>query len=67
MLVPYEMALLASSDPTAGSQNLSADGSSFEVQLQEAIEIPTDAESITIEAQEAAVWFTTANIKTRFC
>jgi hypothetical protein len=64
MLVPYEMALLASSDPSAGSQNLSADGSSFEVQLQEAIEIPKDAEEITIEAQEAAVWFTTANIKT---
>ena len=63
LLVPYEVALLASSDPAAGSQDLTPDGSSFSVQLQEAITIPKNALGCTIEAQEAAVWFTVANIK----
>tara|TARA_R110001599_G_scaffold73668_1_gene203651 strand:+ start:6994 stop:7848 length:855 start_codon:yes stop_codon:yes gene_type:complete len=62
MMVPEEMSLLVSSDPSQGATNVSADGSSFEIQLEEPIEIPVDAVNITTSVEEATVWWTVPNV-----
>lgn len=62
MMVPEEMSLLVSSDPSQGASNVSSDGSSFEIQLEEPIEIPKDAVNITTSVEEATVWWTVPNV-----
>lgn len=62
--VPHEISILASSDPTAGAVNISSDGSQFEVQLEEALQIPQEAINITIDVEEATVWWVVPNIIT---
>lgn len=53
---------IVSSDPSNGSQNLSSDGSTFSVQLNNAISIPQEAKNCTLEVQQASIWYTTPNI-----
>lgn len=61
--IPEEISLLVSSDPDAGASNRSADGSYFEIQLQDGLSIPKDALNINIAVEEASVWWVVPNIK----
>ena len=64
MLIPEEISLLVSSDPDAGAINISSDGSSFEIQLDDAIKIPRDALNVNVSVEEATVWWVVPNIIT---
>lgn len=59
-----EINILASSDPNAGAQNVSSDGSRFDITLYEPIQVPSDAENVTVTMEEATVWWTIPNIVT---
>ena len=61
-MIPEELSLLVSSDPSQGASNVSADGSSFEIQLEEPIHIPVDAVNITTSVEEATVWWVVPNV-----
>jgi hypothetical protein len=63
-MIQEEISLLVSSDPTQGAVNRSSDGSQFEVQLDDPLEIPKDAVNCTVECEESTIWWTIANIKT---
>ncbi len=65
MLVPQEISLLVSSDPSQGARNLSADGSQFDVFFDEPLQIPRDALNITVTAPESTVWWTIPNISAK--
>lgn len=64
MMIPEELSFVVSSDETQGASNKSANGSYFEVQLQDGISIPKDALNITLSVEEALVWWTVSNINT---
>ena len=64
MMVPHEISILASSDPASGARNVSADGSQFEIQFEDALKIPKEAVNITIDVEEATVWWVVPNIIT---
>lgn len=64
MMVPNEISLLVSSDPDQGATNVSRDGSSFEIQLEEPISVPSDAVNCTVSVEEATVWWVVPNIIT---
>ena len=64
MLVPHESSILVSSDPNQGAINRSADGSSFEIQLDEKLSVPKDAMNVTLAVEESTVWWTVPNILT---
>jgi hypothetical protein len=64
MMIPQEISLLVSSDPSQGAINVSQDGSSFEIQLEEPIEVPKDAVNITTTVEEATIWWSVPNIIT---
>lgn len=54
--------LLVSSSILAGAENVSADGSSFDVNLDEPIAIPRNAEQITVQVDSATVWNVVPNV-----
>lgn len=58
----FEIPIIASSDTTAGAINVSSDGSQFTIQLDDPIQIPSDAKNITISQESATVWWTVPNI-----
>lgn len=60
--VQREIVIECDSNPAAGSKNLSADGSSFEIELHEPIHVPADAQNCKITIESARVWWTTVNI-----
>ena len=62
--IPQEINILASSDVLSGASNVSADGSQFEIQLDEPIHIPANAINTTISVEEASVWWVIPNIIT---
>ena len=62
--ITYEVPILLSSDPAAGASNISADGSTFEVVLDEPIEIPRDAVNCSIRSDSQSIWWTVNNIIT---
>lgn len=62
MMVKQEVSMIVSSSPNNGAVNTSADGSYFEIQLQDALAIPAEALNATLSVEEASVWFTTPNI-----
>ena len=62
MLLEKELSYIFSSDPANGAKNVSADGSSFSVQLNEPIMIPAEAISATLEVQSANIWWVVPNI-----
>jgi hypothetical protein len=64
MLIPQERSILITSDPAQGAINRSADGSSFEIQLDEAIQIPKEALNVQVICEESTVWWTVPNIIT---
>ncbi len=55
---------LVSSDEKSGALNISADGSSFEVNLDEAIAIPRSAKEVTVQVDSATVWWVIPNVET---
>jgi hypothetical protein len=57
------VSILCSSSVNNGALNLSPDGSSFRVSLNDAIRIPSDAQNITVETSKATVWNTIPNFK----
>ena len=63
-MVPEEISLILSSDPSNGAVNKSADGAYFEVQLQDGLQIPKDALNVNLVVEEATVWWTVPNIIT---
>ena len=64
MMVPEEISLLVSSDPSQGAVNRNKDGNAFEIQLDESIEIPKDALNVNVSVEEATVWWVVPNIIT---
>lgn len=64
MLVPEEISLLVSSDPSQGAVNVNPQGNAFEIQLDEEIAIPKDALNVHVSVEEATVWWTVPNILT---
>ena len=62
MVIPEEISMILSSDPAAGAINRSADGSYFEVQLQDGLQIPKEALNINIALEEATIWWSVPNI-----
>ena len=64
MMVPEEISLLVSSDPTQGATNVNKDGNAFEIQLDEAIEVPKEALNVNVSVEEATVWWVVPNIIT---
>lgn len=64
MMIAEEISMIVSSDPNQGAINVSADGSYFEVQLQDGLKIPKEAQSVQMQVDEATVWWNTPNIIT---
>ena len=64
VLVPEEIDLIVSSDPANGARNPSADGSTFQILLQDGIKIPSDAKNINVSVEESTVWWVVPNIET---
>ena len=62
MFHQYTTPLVVSSSIAAGAKNVSADGSTFDVVMEEPLLIPSDAFDCSVEVQEATVWWTTPNI-----
>ena len=64
MSIKIQKDLLVSSSPDQGALNLSEDGSSFEVKLEDAITIPDKARNIKLEVQKTLLWNNFPNIYT---
>jgi hypothetical protein len=64
MMVPEEISMIVSSDPNAGAINRSADGSYFEIQLQDGLQLPREALNVNIAVEEATIWWVVPNIIT---
>lgn len=62
MLIPQEISFLVTSDPGQGAINRSADGSKFELQLDDPIQIPKEALNINLSVEESTVWWTVPNV-----
>ena len=58
----HEIPLIVTSSIKAGALNKSQDGSQFEIVLEDAIDIPGDATSCTVEVQESSIWWVIPNI-----
>lgn len=63
-MVKHEIPIIVDSSIAAGALNKSADGSSFEINLEDAIQLPKTATSATVQVQEATVWWVIPNITT---
>lgn len=59
-----QIPIIVDSDVVNGAINKSADGSEFEIQLEDPIQIPVTATSVTVQVQEAAIWWVIPNIIT---
>ena len=63
-VVPHEINILASSDPSNGASDISEDGSRFTVRLDEPLQVPKEALNVTIDIETAEIWWTVPNILT---
>ena len=63
-VIPEELSFIVTSDPSQGATNVSADGSYFEIQLQDGLSIPQDALNINVSVEEATIWWVVPNIIT---
>lgn len=61
-MIEHEIPIIASSSFEAGALNKSADGSMFEIILEDPIRIPNGMSSVSVQVQEASVWWTIPNI-----
>ena len=55
--------LFVSSDPLLGAFNINAGVSRFDVQFKNSIEIPDDAQNITLQLTQSTVFWTVLNVK----
>jgi hypothetical protein len=62
MLVPIEVPILISSNPTLGNVKVTDNGSSVEVVLNQSVDIPQDALSLYVEAESTTMWNTNPNV-----
>ena len=60
--VEQEISMIFSSDPTNGARNLSSDGSSFEVQFEDGLRIPSNAVNCTVSCEASSIWNSVPNI-----
>jgi hypothetical protein len=60
----HEIPIIVDSDVANGAINKSADGSEFEIQLEDPIQIPGSATSANVSVQEASIWWVIPNIIT---
>lgn len=65
-LIKKSVCLVFNSDPATGSQNLSADLSSFEVTLDDPLSIPSDAKECSGAIVAASIWNSAFNISNSF-
>ena len=63
-MLPEEISLVVSSDPDAGAVNKSVDGSYFEIQLDDGLQIPKEALNVNVRVEEATIWWVVPNIIT---
>lgn len=61
-LIEKKLSYIFSSDPSKGAFAVSADGSSFSVNLNYPLAIPRMAKYCTIELHSASIWYVTPNI-----
>lgn len=61
-MTTFEIPMIVDSDIAAGAINKTADGSTFEIELDDPITIPRDATNVTVQVQEATVWWVIPNI-----
>lgn len=54
-LIHHDISMLVSSDPSAGATNISQDGSTFNIVLDEALSIPYNAINVTVEVEQSTV------------
>jgi hypothetical protein len=64
MMVQREINFLATSDPDAGARNVSINGDRFEIQLEDVLQVPSEAINTQILVEEATVWWSIPNITT---
>ena len=64
MIIPQEISLLVSSDPSQGATNVNPAGNAFEIQLDQSIEIPKDALNVNVSVEEATIWWVIPNVIT---
>jgi hypothetical protein len=63
VLIEKEISMILNSNPIDGAANLSADGSFFQVNLEDGgIQIPGDAINVNVSVESASIWFSTPNI-----
>ena len=65
-IVNKQVSLLFSSSPENGAQNVSADGSSFDVVLSSPLQIPRAAVTCSLSVIQASIWNTSPNISPDF-
>lgn len=61
-MTTYEIPIIASSSVAAGASNVSDNGSTFEIRLQQPIIMPQNLANCTVQVDEATVWWTIPNI-----
>jgi hypothetical protein len=64
VLVDEEISMLVSSDPSQGAVNRSLSGDAFEIQLQDGLDIPSDAINVNLKVEESTIWWVTDNVTT---
>ena len=64
MTVSHEIPMVVSSATTNGAVNKSADGSQFEINLEDDLKIPDNAKNVSVAVEEAEIWWTIPNIIT---
>ena len=62
MTTKHNLGFVFSSDPAAGAQNVSADGTQFSVQLTDPLAVPARALACELGVTTAAIWNTSPNI-----
>ncbi len=63
-MLKKQIDFIVSSNPLNGALNLSSDGSTFNVQYEEPLTIPKEAKNVTVEVQNAEIWWTVPNVIT---
>jgi hypothetical protein len=66
VLIPNQKSFFFSSNPGNGAENVSADGTTFQVTLNSPMHIPKAAMYATIEIEQANIWNVSPNISADF-
>lgn len=63
-MATFEIPIIVDSSAAAGAINKTADGSTFEIELDDPITIPADAVNVHVQVQESTIWWVIPNIET---